>query len=185
MTPHSLDMTEMMDLANQYYASGRTDEAANLCDQILAAGPKHLDALHLRGVISHQRGEHRAAVTFLSKASEQDPLAGAVLNNLGLAHLTLNELEHAAECFRRAIAIESDDVDVRMNLVRVLVARGHTDEVIANLHQVLSARPSRRKRSSSSARRIRRRAGRVRHSPHIKSRSCCGPTCRSPRYAWG
>ncbi len=120
------------------------------------------------------------AVAFLSKASDQDPWAGAVLNNLGLAHLTLNDLQSAAGCFRRAIAIDEDDIDARTNLARVLVAQGHADEAVANLQRVLSARPESAETFFELGKAYQAQGRASAALAAYQGRYCCGPIWRNP-----
>src|SRR5262249_14540453 len=58
----------MLQQALALHQSGRLDEAMELYGQVLRDRPSQPDALHLSGVIHHQRGESQVAVRLIQKA---------------------------------------------------------------------------------------------------------------------
>src|SRR5208282_1887035 len=56
--------------AAQGFARGDVDAARESCRDILRAFPQHAGALHLLGVIAHQRGDQAAAQDLLRRAAE-------------------------------------------------------------------------------------------------------------------
>lgn len=75
--------------------------------QILSVAPNHADALHLLGLIAHQSGNFDNAVDLIMAALERSPQA-LYYFNLGNVMSAHNRHAAAAECFRGAIAINSE-----------------------------------------------------------------------------
>jgi predicted O-linked N-acetylglucosamine transferase (SPINDLY family) len=72
----------------------------------------------------------------IAKRLTADPL-----NQRGLGHLARGENGQAAECFREAIALDSDLADAHNNLGIVLSADNKLDEAIASYRSALRLRP--------------------------------------------
>jgi len=53
----TLTLQEAIDLAIQHHTAGDLAKAEGIYQQILQTDPDHPDALHLLGVISHQKGK--------------------------------------------------------------------------------------------------------------------------------
>ena len=59
---------QALDRAGQHHTAGRLPEAERIYKQILQADPNQPVALHLLGVISHQRGQNDVAIKFITKS---------------------------------------------------------------------------------------------------------------------
>src|SRR5262245_21575075 len=92
--------------ATQLHLAGRDDEAAKLCDRILAADPNFVDALNLRGSIAMRAGEYEEPTTDLEHAVALKPYYADAHNNLGLALQARGNLAGAISCFCRAIELQ-------------------------------------------------------------------------------
>ena len=96
-TQQTLTVQQAIDLAVQHHSAGDLTQAESIYQQILEADPDQPQALHLLGVIAHQRGENEQAVTLIEKAIALNPEFVEAHSNLGLAlqepvsytHLTL------------------------------------------------------------------------------------------------
>src|SRR5262245_33145702 len=71
--------------AERHYAAGRLEEAQAICQQILAAHPGHVGALHSLGAIAIQRGEHLDAEQWVRRALALAPNDAEAYNNLGIS----------------------------------------------------------------------------------------------------
>ncbi|MEI6985441.1 MAG: tetratricopeptide repeat protein [Rhodospirillaceae bacterium] len=123
------------------HQAGRLDEALALYRDILAASPGHADAMHLLGVIDHQRGDDLGAVTWIGKAIA---LKGDVYKyhyNLASALQALGRFGEALECYRTAARLVSaqplapaqplasaQQAQVHMALAHLLQRLGRPDE---------------------------------------------------------
>ena len=59
---------QSLNLALQHHSAGRLPEAEGIYRQILQADPNQPVALHLLGVIAHQKGKNDIAVDLIGKA---------------------------------------------------------------------------------------------------------------------
>ena len=87
------------------HQAGRMQEAEQHYRQALAADPKHIDALHLFGVLAHQAGRSDIAVDLIGKALALDERVPDFHYNIGLAYGALGRLDEAAAHNRKAIAL--------------------------------------------------------------------------------
>ncbi len=87
---------------------GELAQAGALYRQVLQAEPRHVDALHLLGVVAAQTGNPLAAAELMGRALELDPDHPAILANRGNALEDLHRLEEALQAFRRAYALAPD-----------------------------------------------------------------------------
>jgi protein O-GlcNAc transferase len=60
--------------AIEHHRNGRLREAEALYREVLAATPRHADALHLLGVIALQSGHAEAAIELIGRAVEVRPV---------------------------------------------------------------------------------------------------------------
>ncbi len=79
-------MNDDLRLGLQQHQRGRLDEAATLYRQVLAARPDHPDALHLLGVVAHQKGDQACAAELIGRAVALRPGAADYHANLGEAY---------------------------------------------------------------------------------------------------
>jgi len=71
-------MPDTLHRALRHHQQGQLDEAARLYHAVLAAQPGHLEALHLLGVVAHQKGDHARAVELIGRAVAIGPQAKGV-----------------------------------------------------------------------------------------------------------
>jgi predicted O-linked N-acetylglucosamine transferase (SPINDLY family) len=123
------------------HQSGRLAEAEPLYRRILGIEPRHFDALHLLGVIHHQRGEHIAAIRQIDAALRINPAAATAHNNRGVALAELERHGEAVESYDRAIGLAPDYVDARFNRGNALKELGQFDAALASYDGVLALAP--------------------------------------------
>ena len=123
------------------HQAGRMQEAEQHYRQALAADPKHIDALHLFGVLAHQAGRSDIAVDLIGKALALDERVPDFHYNIGLAYGALGRLEEAAAHNRKAIALRPDYAEAHMNLGNALAGQGMHADAIRVYERVLALRP--------------------------------------------
>ena len=62
-----MTVQQAIDLGVQHHTAGDLSQAEDIYQQILQTDPNQTQALHLLGVIAHQRGENGRAVTLIEK----------------------------------------------------------------------------------------------------------------------
>lgn len=109
--------------------------------QVLAAAPRHLDALQFLGVIEYQKGRFQAAADLLQKAVDLAPDAAGLHCNLGLALQALGRPEQALACHERALVLKPGLVEALNNRGNALRDLNRLDEAAASYQRALKARP--------------------------------------------
>ena len=134
MTPDRL-YHDALDL----HRNGRLADAEARYRQMLAAQPRHAQALHYLGVLCHQTRRHDEAVKLIAAALELAPHDADYLNNYGLALRAAGRLDEAAAAYRAAIAQSPMDMDLHNNLGNACQVLGRFEEAAGCYRRVLHA----------------------------------------------
>jgi tetratricopeptide (TPR) repeat protein len=135
-------MTNDLNLALEYHRRGWLDQAAHLYQHVLAARPDHADALHLLGVVAHQRGEFAHAAECIGAAIVRNPRAPTYHANLAEVYRAQGRLEQAAACGRIALRLQPDHPEAANNLGTVLLEQGQVEAAAEQFRIALRARPN-------------------------------------------
>jgi tetratricopeptide (TPR) repeat protein len=120
MALQTIGTAEILREAVAHHKEGRLDEAASLYEIALETAPRHADALHLLGVIAHQRGDHASAVQRIREAITISGDRASYHSNLGIAYRSLGRTAEAVEALRRSAQLDSTSAEVRYNLGNTL-----------------------------------------------------------------
>jgi protein O-GlcNAc transferase len=90
------------------HQNGRLQEAEAIYLQILKFQPKHIDSLHLLGVIAFQTKNYQSAVDLIGQAIEVYPNAAEFYSNRGNALLELKQQKAAVADYDKAISLKPD-----------------------------------------------------------------------------
>jgi tetratricopeptide (TPR) repeat protein len=121
--------------------AGRLDEAAAALRSLLAARPADFDALHLLGVVTAQRGDHRAAAEILARALAANPGAAEAHANLGQVRRALGETAAALASFERATRLDPKLADAHAGRGMMLRQLGRAAEALESFERALVQRP--------------------------------------------
>ncbi len=132
-----MTIAQTLRAAFEHRQAGRLAEAENCCRQILALETNHADALHLLGLIAHQVGRRKVAVSLLRQAIAANPAAASYHNNLGL----VLDADAAIAAFRTALRLQPDLAEAHNNLGNALRARGQAAEAIAEFSEAIAIKP--------------------------------------------
>jgi N-hydroxyarylamine O-acetyltransferase len=125
-----------------HHSTGRLKEAEALYRRVLAANPRHLDALNNLGAIALQTNRNETAIYLLSKAlALNDNIAGCHAN-IGEACRRLGLLDEAANHYVRAIGLGSKQPWVHSNLGFVRHTQERVHEAIAYYQQAVAYDPN-------------------------------------------
>ncbi|ODM73183.1 hypothetical protein A6X20_37960 [Bradyrhizobium elkanii] len=86
----------------------RFNEAQQICRQILAREPGHVQGLNLLGLMAQASGDHRAAAKMFTKAIAADDVNAACHYNAGNSYQALGNRAKAAAHFSKALALGMD-----------------------------------------------------------------------------
>ena len=133
-----------LDAAFDLHRAGDLEAAAAAYGRILDAEPHHADALHLLGILEHQRGRHEAAVDLIDRAVARGRGRADFRNNLGVALKALGRLDEAIAAYHEALRLDPRYADARSNLGTALRLAGQPDRARASFEAALRLDPGHR-----------------------------------------
>lgn len=123
-----VNIRQTLALAIEQHRAGTLDTAEFHYRKVLAADPNNADAWHLLGVLSHQRGDHRAALALIDRAVTANDREARFHSNRALVLAALGEFEQADESCRRALALDVSLQAAHQNLEMVRRRRNERAE---------------------------------------------------------
>lgn len=109
----------------QHQQNGRLVEAESFYTQVLTLMPQHIEALHLLGLVHHQRGQSATAVELIAKAIALKSIPCPILlTNMGAALQQCKRWDEAEDAYRRAIQAKPNYLPAHENLCKLLPSRG-------------------------------------------------------------
>jgi predicted O-linked N-acetylglucosamine transferase (SPINDLY family) len=121
------------------HRDGRLAEAETGYRRLLAAQPRHAQALHYLGLLCYQTQRHDEAVKLIARAIELTPRNSDYLNNYGLALRAAGRLDEAVATYREAIALSPMDMALHNNLGNACQELGRYEEAAGCYRRVLHA----------------------------------------------
>ncbi|TWB87512.1 methyltransferase family protein [Bradyrhizobium macuxiense] len=103
-----LSIADLAAEASRVYGMRRFNEAQQICRDILAREPAHVQSLNLLGLMAQAAGDHRAAVKAFAKAIAADDVNAACHYNAGNSYQALGNRGKAAAHFSKALALGMD-----------------------------------------------------------------------------
>ena len=136
-----ITVQQAFELALQHQYAGRLPEADAICRQILAAEPRHGDALHLLGLIALEKARPDIAADLIRRAIGVSPGVAIFHYNLGNVHGGQGQLDEAISAYRRAIDLQPDFSEAHNNLGTALRGTGRVDEAIGAHERAIQCNP--------------------------------------------
>jgi len=124
------------------HQQGQHGEAERRYRAILAAAPRHPDALHYLGVLLHQLGQCDAALVLIKRALALVPAYVDAWNNLGNVQKELGLAVEAEASYRAVIAARPAFAPAYNNLGVVLKAQQRYGDAAAAYRQCLALAPA-------------------------------------------
>ena len=124
-----------------YHKAGQPDRAEALYRKILRRAPNNIDALHLLGVIAHERRRYEYAVQLISRAVAGLPNFADAHQNLGNALQALGRLDEAVASYRTAISLKPDLAHAHSNLAAALNRQGSHEAALASATRAVELTP--------------------------------------------
>ncbi|MBF0294300.1 MAG: tetratricopeptide repeat protein [Magnetococcales bacterium] len=131
----------LFDHALRLHQEGWSDEAEPLYREILTLDAGHADALHLSGMIAHQRGDWREATEWIGRAIAVNDQEALYFANLGVVYRAWGKLEEAEAGLRRAVGMQPDNADWQFQLGVVLRERNQPEEAVNRLQRACDLCP--------------------------------------------
>ena len=133
--------TEVLKRAVALHREGRFDVARPLYEQVLAASPDSVDALHFYGLLTHQTGDSQRAVQLIARAISLDPAYVDAHSNLGNVLKELGQLDDARTSYENALACDPEHLDAHNNLGVLLRYLGDIRGSLEHLMTAIVLRP--------------------------------------------
>lgn len=131
-----------LELAVENHRAGRLDKAEALYRKVIEVQPNEADALHLLGILAHQRGEYEVAERRARSAikARGKPVA-EFSNTLGNALAAQGHAGEAELCYKEALVLHPGDASAHKNLADVLSTQSRHEEAGAHYEKVLQLNP--------------------------------------------
>ena len=123
------------------HRGGRLDEADRIYAAILAADPRHFDALHLSGLLNYQQGRLVEALRLTAAALKTKPGSVDALADYGVVLEALNRHEEALASFDRVLAQGAGDASLHYNRGNALRSLGRIAEALHSFDRAIEFAP--------------------------------------------
>ncbi|MBM3600638.1 MAG: tetratricopeptide repeat protein [Alphaproteobacteria bacterium] len=134
-------VTEVLAAALDHHHAGRLDRAEQIYRQVLQFDSNQADALHLLGLLTHQRGRGPEALALLERAVAANGTNAAYHVTVGAVHEAAGRLEDAAAAFGRAVSLGKDSAEPHFRLGAALAALGRHERAAEELAAALRLEP--------------------------------------------
>lgn len=130
-----------MEDAARCYGARDYDAAEAIAQAIVAADPRHFDALHLLGVLCINAKRTADAAAYLRRALAVRPDDAQAQYHLGNVLLELQLYQAAEAAFETALRLAPGQYDATNNLGNALAGAGRHGEAVARFREALLIRP--------------------------------------------
>jgi tetratricopeptide (TPR) repeat protein len=132
-----------INLANLLRINGQFEKACEVLKQAIHLNPKLATAYFHLGMTLNVMGNMDEALSNYSSAIELDPADASSYNNMGLILLNgKGQIEEAESCFRKALKINPDLYDAKVNLYLALQSQGRLDQAIEGYSELMKVNPN-------------------------------------------
>ncbi|THD58891.1 tetratricopeptide repeat protein [Phenylobacterium sp.] len=140
--PDAATLQAICDQGLAHHQAGRLEAARQHYEHVLAADPRHFDALHLLGVYAVQTRQLEAAVDLIGQAIAVKGDVARAYGNLANALNGLGRHEDAVAASDQAIALDPDFAEAHGNRGQALRRLGRPLEALASYQRVVALRPT-------------------------------------------
>jgi tetratricopeptide (TPR) repeat protein len=139
---HWTPVPQVLGQAEQLRQQGQLEQAKDLCLQVVAAQPRHAEALHLLGIVLHQAGDTVAAIEMLQRAVGANPGVPLYHSNLGEMLRLAGRFDAAVAAGRRAVELHPGYAHALNNLGIAHYDRREYEEAADCYRRALARDPS-------------------------------------------
>ncbi len=123
------------------HRAGRLQAAERAYRAVLDHDRANPDALHLLGLVHHQRGDHRRALSLITKAIGTGRVSASYHNSVGETHRALGDSAAAMAAYREAIRIDESFGDAWNNMGVVLRSLGDRRGALSHFQRAVTLNP--------------------------------------------
>jgi tetratricopeptide (TPR) repeat protein len=136
-----MSISDAIALALQHYQAGRSQQAEQVCRQILQQQPTQVTTLNLIGLLAAQRQQFDQAIAHYQQVLVLQPQHLEAQNNLGIALAAQGNFDQAIATYQQALALQPEVPEILVNLGNALQEIEAFDRAIAVYQQALKLRP--------------------------------------------
>jgi predicted O-linked N-acetylglucosamine transferase (SPINDLY family) len=137
-----VQVARAFEIALGHHREQRLAEAEAIYREILTVDSRNAPALHLIGLIAHQRGNHELAVELIGKAIAINPREPAYHSNVAEALRQLGKIELAITACERAISLNPNWAEAYSNLGNALLDSRRLDKAAVAYTRALRLNPN-------------------------------------------
>ncbi len=137
-----MEVQKRLQLAVRYHQSGALLKAREHYEAILKHQPNHGDALHLLGLIAHEKQELASAETLINKAVALFPEDPYFQNSLGLVYKSEGKHRAAEKYYTKALILKPDLVEAANNLGVLYQETERPEAALSCFQNALSYNPA-------------------------------------------
>jgi len=124
-----------------YLDQNRPDKAIPLFEKAAALNPPDLSACYQLGRLKQMENDHQGAIPVYQQMLEQQPEAGLVWNNLGVAYRETGKPDDAMESFRAAVRFAPEMAEAWNNLGVALDEQGQVEQALNAYQKAIGIQP--------------------------------------------
>jgi tetratricopeptide (TPR) repeat protein len=129
------------DKAVEAHRQGRFAEAEAIYQQVLAQNPNHADAIHMQGLLHHQKGDRAKASQLIERSIALLPTNPTAYSNLAEVKRCLGLPQDAEKLCRQAIAMNPNMSAAYVNLALALHQMGRASEGLPHALRAIELGP--------------------------------------------
>ncbi len=137
----AVPLGELLAIVREYVEASRFDAADRLLAHVLAAEPRHPEALHLSGFTAFKRGRIDRAAALMEQALAAGAHAPRQLCNLAEVYRIQGRIEEGQAAIRRAAAMAPTDATCHFNQAMLDYELLETDGCIRAARRAIALRP--------------------------------------------
>ncbi|MGI9295873.1 MAG: tetratricopeptide repeat protein [Pseudomonadales bacterium] len=142
MTNSDLSTAQTFTQAVEHHRAGRLQQAQQGYRKVIAANPRHADALHLLGVAELHAGKPDAAIQWISESIAVNAGNADAYLNLGNAYQTLHKTNEAIAAYRQALKLQPGLAPAHSALSNALAKTSALEEAIAAARKAIQYDPN-------------------------------------------
>ena len=134
-------------LAHFYLQLGQEEQASHALERLVELEPDNGRALYNLGVLYLNLGQNDDAEKVLKASASKLDIPGqekrraAAYDTLGTLYFRKNNMEGAQYAWKKALSLDPDNEDIKMNLAIVQLKRGQVTSAINDLQKALKSHP--------------------------------------------
>jgi protein O-GlcNAc transferase len=137
----AFDLKRAMQEALVLHRAGRLARAESIYHQVIDRNPDNPDALHLMGLIAHQKGEYRVGEKYILRAIAQDNGVAEFYLNLGNAQRDQGKISEAIENYKKTLRLNPNLAEAHYNIANELFTLGDISGAIACYKNAIDLNP--------------------------------------------